>query len=100
MAAPKFPGDPNPTQVAHADQQMANVRAVADQLVTVPLPATGDRTADVVQLAHGPMVDVMIELATPGMEVPAMVALAAELLYRLLGGDSTGRTPVIPERTS
>lgn len=79
-----FPNNPSPGQIARADQRFAIVRAVVDKLAETTLPATGDRTADVLQLAHGPVIDAMIELADPGDEQPALIAMAGELLYRVI----------------
>lgn len=79
-----FPGNPSPRQIASADQRIALVREVADRLVQTRPPATGDITNDVVQLAYGPIVDAMLDISAPGDEEAALIALAADLLLRLI----------------
>lgn len=78
-----FPGNPNTGQIAAADRRLARVREAVDRLVRIPAPSTGDRAADVIQFAHGPVVDAVLDLsANDGAMEPALIAMVAELLYR------------------
>lgn len=103
----RLPNSPHegmtPRQIANADRRAALVRDVVDRLVSTPLPPTADRTEAVISLCVNELsvaeATVMHALHDADAYTAAS-AIAAELLYRLLGGDSTGRTSVIPGRTS
>lgn len=90
MPGPTLPGNPNARQIANADQRMAQMREVADRLLAAAPEPTGDRLADVIRLAQGPIVQETVDAVPFGMEPVFLFALCGELLYRLKAGSADG----------
>jgi hypothetical protein len=78
-----LPGNPTPREVAIADQRIAHVAAVVDGLLADPPERTGDHLADVLGISAGPIIGAAVALRQVGPPEAALIAIAAELLYRL-----------------
>ncbi len=89
----QWPGDPTAAEKAAADQRLAVIRDVADQMIAAGPASHPDRTAAVIELHAERVVRAVVEVdrrtGSIGEYRVIGMALAAELLYRLTtGGDS------------